>query len=37
MLIGEDDISNDIITLGPCFHVVFDVCLHYFVLVYASC
>ena len=33
MLIGGDDISNDIITLGLCFHVFFNVFLHYFVLV----
>ena len=26
MLIGEDDISNDVITLGTCFF--FNVCLH---------
>ena len=37
MLIGGDDISNDVITLGLCFHVFFNVFLHYFVLVYASC
>ena len=36
MLIGRDDISNNVITLRPCFHVFFKVCLHYFVLVYAS-
>ena len=28
MLIGRDDISNDIITLGTCFHVFYNVCLH---------
>ena len=28
MLIGEDDISNAAITLGGCFHVFFNVCLH---------
>ena len=28
MLIGGDDISNDFITLGACFHVFFSVCLH---------
>ena len=28
MLIGRDDISNDIITLGTCFHAFFNVCLH---------
>ena len=28
MLIGGDDISNDVITLGGCFHVFFSVCLH---------
>ena len=28
MLIGGDDISNDVITLGTCFHVFFNVCLH---------
>ena len=28
MLIGGDDISNDVITLGACFHVFFNVCLH---------
>ena len=27
MLIGGDDISNDVITLGACFHVFFNVCL----------
>ena len=27
MLIGGDDISNDVITLGACFHVLFNVCL----------
>ena len=27
MLIG-DDISNDVITLGACFHVPLNVCLH---------
>ena len=26
MLIGGDDISNDVITLDACFHVVFNVC-----------
>ena len=36
MLIGGDDISNNVITLGLCFHVFFNVFLHYFVLVYAS-
>ena len=28
MLIEGDDISNDVITLGACFHVFFNVCLH---------
>ena len=28
VLIGGDDISNDLITLGTCFHVLFNVCLH---------
>ena len=28
MLIGGDDISNDIITLNACFCVFFNVCLH---------
>ena len=28
MLIGRDDISNDVITLGTCFHVFYNVCLH---------
>ena len=28
MLIGRDDISKDVITLGACFHVFFNVCLH---------
>ena len=28
MLIGEDYISNDVITLGACFQVFFTVCLH---------
>jgi len=28
MLIGGDDISNDVITLGACFHVFFNVSLH---------
>ena len=28
MLIGGDDISNDVITLGACLHVFFNVCLH---------
>ena len=36
MLIGGDDISNNVITLGLCFHVFFNNFLHYFVLVYAS-
>ena len=26
MLIGGDDISNDVITLGGCFHMFFKVC-----------
>ena len=32
MLIGRDDINNDVITLGTCFHVFFNVCLrsHWF-------
>ena len=28
MLIGGDDISNGVVTLGTCFHVVFNVCLY---------
>ena len=28
MLIGRDDISNDVITLGTRFHVFYNVCLH---------
>ena len=28
MLIGGDDIRNDVITLWACFHVFFNVCLH---------
>ena len=28
MLIGRDVISNDVITLGTCFHVFYNVCLH---------
>ena len=28
MLIGEDDISNAVITPGGCFHVFLNVCLH---------
>ena len=28
MLIGGDDISNDVITFGVCFHVFFNVSLH---------
>ena len=28
MLIGRDDISKDVSTLGACFHVFFNVCLH---------
>ena len=28
MLIGGDDISNDVINLGACFHVFFNLCLH---------
>ena len=28
MLIEQVDISNDVITLGTCFHVFFYVCLH---------
>ena len=28
MLIGGDDISNDVITFGVCFHMFFNVCLH---------
>ena len=28
MLIGGDDISDDVITLGACFHVPLNVCLH---------
>ena len=33
MLIGKDDISNDINTLN--WHVFFNVCLHAFVLISA--
>ena len=34
VLIGGDDISNDLITLGTCLHVLFNVCLqsHLFLL-----
>ena len=28
MLIGGDDISDDVITLGVCFHVFSNACLH---------
>ena len=28
MLIGGDDISNDVITLAACLHVFFNVCFH---------
>ena len=28
MLICGDDISNDVVTLGFCFHVFFNVCVH---------
>ena len=28
MLIGGDDISHDVNTLGTCCHVFFNVCLH---------
>ena len=28
MLIGGDDISSDVITIGTCFHVFFNLCLH---------
>ena len=28
MLIGGDDISNDVITLGVCFHAFSNACLH---------
>ena len=28
MLIGRDDISKDVITLGACLHVFFNVCSH---------
>ena len=28
MLIGGDDISNNVINLGACFHVFLNVCLH---------
>ena len=28
MLIGGDDISNDVIALGLCSHVFFNVCFH---------
>ena len=27
MLIGRDDISNDVITFGVCFHMFFNLCL----------
>ena len=26
MLIGEDDISNDVITLGTCFSMFVNIC-----------
>ena len=29
MLIGGDGMSNDVFTLGACFHVFFYVCLHW--------
>ena len=29
MLIGGDDISNDVINLGACFHVFLNICLHW--------
>ena len=32
MLIGRDDKSNDVITLGTCFHVffnIFHICIHF--------
>ena len=28
MLIGGDDISNDVTTLGTCLNMFFNVCLH---------
>ena len=28
MLIGRDDVSNEIITFGACFHVFFSYCLY---------
>ena len=28
ILIGGDDISNDVITLAACLHVFFNVCFH---------
>ena len=36
MLIGGDDISNDVITLGACFHLPLNKCLFAFSLVSAS-
>ena len=31
MLIGGDDITNDVITFGACFHMVFNVCLQLYI------
>ena len=31
MLIGGDDITNDVITFGVCFHVFFNVCLQLYI------
>ena len=32
MLIGEDDISNDVITLGICFSMLVKICACLFAL-----
>ena len=38
MLIGGDDITNDVITYGACFHVFFNVCLQLYICdLSASC
>ena len=31
MLIGGDDITNDVITFDTCFHVFFNVCLQLYI------
>ena len=31
MLIGGDDITNDVITFGACFYMVFNVCLQLYI------